>query len=340
MLEKPDLQDQRIRTALQDEYGMQAAQITFLPLGVDLNAAVYRVVSADGKAYFLKLRSGLFDEMAVAVPQFLKSLGNPAIIAPLDTQKQQLWGNLDDYKMILYPFVDGLEGYEITPSDQDWFDIGAALKGVHTAKVPAALAQKIQRETYSPEGREIARNFQEQVERSAYADPIAAKLAGFMRLKRPEIAFMVERADLLGLALQARPLEFVLCHSDIHPGNFLIETNPAGVRGRVYIVDWDNPIFAPKERDLMSIGAGMSADLPDGREETLFYQGYGHVEMDPMALAYYRYERIIQDIAEFCKQIFLSDEGGEDREQAYQYFTGLFLPGQVVEVALKTDCTK
>jgi len=56
-----------------------------------------------------------------------------------------------------------------------------------------------------------------------------------------------------------------------------------------------------------------------------------------MALTYYRYERIIQDIAAFCEQLLLSVAGGEDREQSYLYFTGQFLPNHEVEIACKTD---
>lgn len=73
------------------------------------------------------------------------------------------------------------------------------------------------------------------------------------------------------------------------------------------------------------------------REEALFYQGYGQTEIDPIALAYYRYERIIQDIAAFCQQLFLTGEGGKDREQGFMYFTGHFLPNHEVEIAFKTD---
>lgn len=56
-----------------------------------------------------------------------------------------------------------------------------------------------------------------------------------------------------------------------------------------------------------------------------------------MALVYYRYERILQDIAEFCKQLLLTSEGGEDREQAYTFITSSFLPGSVVDAAVRTD---
>ena len=68
MLEKPDLQDERIVSRLQDEYGLSVAQLTFLPLGADINTAVYRVVSDNETPNFLKLRKGTFEEFAITVP--------------------------------------------------------------------------------------------------------------------------------------------------------------------------------------------------------------------------------------------------------------------------------
>jgi spectinomycin phosphotransferase len=127
-----------------------------------------------------------------------------------------------------------------------------------------------------------------------------------------------------------------VCHSDIHAGNLLI-----GANDNLYIVDWDNPILAPKERDLMYAGGGQfgAARTPQA-EETLFYRGYGQTQVDPIALAYYRYERIVQDIAEFCKQLLLTDEGGEDREQSLGYLVSNFLPNGVLEIAYQSDTTR
>ena len=42
MLEKPDLQDEKIIACLQDEYGLLVVQVAFLPLGADRDTAVYR----------------------------------------------------------------------------------------------------------------------------------------------------------------------------------------------------------------------------------------------------------------------------------------------------------
>ena len=332
MLEKPGIEDEHLIARVQAEYGLSASGLTFLPLGADVNTAVYQLETGDGKAYFLKLRSGLFDEMTVAVPQFLHSQSIQAIIAPLPTRNHRNWGSLDSYRMILYPYIPGRDGYEAALSDQQWINLGLALKGVHTALVPPDIQKHLQRESFSSQWREMVRQFQAQVETTIYDDPVADRLAAFMRTRRSQISYMVYRSGELSHLLHSASLEFVLCHTDVHPGNYLLSTD-----GALYLVDWDNPLLAPKERDLMSIGAGMAGDLPGGREESLFYQGYGDVEIDWRALAYYRYERIIVDIAEFCKQLLRSNEGGKDRQQSYHYFTSSFLPGHVVEIAFQSD---
>ena len=111
MLEKPDIQDAQIAACLRDEYGLNVSEITFLPLGADMNTAVYRAVSADGLPYFVKLRRGAFDSISVDVPKFLHDAGMQQIIAPLPTLSGNLWAKLDAFNVILYPFVEGQNGW-------------------------------------------------------------------------------------------------------------------------------------------------------------------------------------------------------------------------------------
>lgn len=349
MLEDPGISLPRIRSHLRAEFGLHAGEVTFLPLGYDQNTAVYRVVAEDGEVYFLKLRKADFNPIAVEVPDFLRSQGVQAIIPPLpafggrhsiaaDTTPSRLWGSMGEYSLILYPFVEGLNGYETKLTDQQWCDFGAAFRGIHAARLPVALAARIPRESYSPRWRELVVSFQAQVEESAYTDPVAVKLAAFMRSRREEIDHLVSHAADLAAALQSCPLEAVLCHADLHAGN--LHLTPGGT---LFIVDWDNPLYAPKEKDLALIGG--SPVWSDPRAEALFYEGYfgvfvGGVEtgipregIDTQALAYYRCERAVVDIAEFCKQLLLTDEGGADREVAYGYLTGMFLPGHEIDLA-------
>ncbi|OGO36569.1 MAG: hypothetical protein A2W35_02160 [Chloroflexi bacterium RBG_16_57_11] len=328
MLEKPAIPDELILSGVQVQYRLHPTQVTFLPLGYDVNTAVYRVDTCDGTSYFLKLRSGNFDQVSVILPRMLATQGVRSIIAPLVTKDNQLWGGLGEFKLILYPFIEGKDGYKMALSEQQWLDFGIALKGIHTAQVPPVLEQMLPHETYSPHWRAAVKRFQAQVENIHFTEPVAKKLAAFMRAKRDEIDIVVERAEALNQALQQQLPELVLCHGDIHPGNLLISPD-----GPIYIVDWDNPILAPRERDLALIGGCPTWSSPDF--QAIFYQGYGAVKIDPVALAYYRYERIVQDMAEFCKQLLLSNEGGEDREQSFQYFVSSFLPGNGIELATK-----
>lgn len=336
MLEKPDLHDETLIACLQSAYGLAVRTINFLPLGVDVNTAVYRAVTADNKAYFVKLRSGRFDETSVTLPKFYSNQGIAQIIPPLITKSGQLWAKLDTFTVLLYPFVEGHNANEVALSDHLWRAFGAALKRVHTAAVPPALAQQIQRERYSPQAREEVKGFLARVAIENWQDPVAAQTAAFLHEKRAEVLALIARAERCAHLLQAQALDYIVCHSDIHAWNLLIDGND-----HLYMVDWDNPIMAPKERDLMFIGAGLfsAGDHTPQEEETLFYQGYGETQINAVALAYYRYERIVQDIWEFGKQLLLTDAGGEDREQALHYLVSNFLPNSTIEIAYASDKT-
>ncbi len=335
MLEKPAIQDNNIIICIQNAYKTNITEITFLPLGADINTAVYRATAADGTLYFAKLRRGIFEENSVVLPKLLYNQGIPHIIPPITTAVGQLWTQLDEFTVILYPFVTGRDGYAVALSDRQWRDFGAALKRIHSADIPSEIIQHTQHETFSPQWRERVTAFLSYRPDTVAYEPIVAALMAFLQEKHNIITDLVDRAQQFADELIAQPQQFVLCHSDIHAGNIFIDVN-----GHLYIVDWDNPIFAPKERDLMFIGGaqGFIARTPQ-EEEMRFYQGYGHTPTNPAGIAYYRYERIIQDIAAYCEQLFLTSGGHEDREQSLRYLMSNFLPGGTIERAYAADPT-
>jgi spectinomycin phosphotransferase len=153
--------------------------------------------------------------------------------------------------LILYPFIESHNAYEVDLSDRQWYDFGRTLKSIHANQIPFMLTKYILREIFSPLGHEIVKKYVGRIEHDAFDDPIAASSAVFLKAKRTKILDLVERSERLALSLQTRSLDLIVCHSDIHAGNVLIDTN-----NNIYIVDWDNPILAPKERDLIFIGGG------------------------------------------------------------------------------------
>jgi len=331
MLTKPNIEDKLIISHLQDEYNLHVSTLTFLPLGADTGTAVYRVVADDGTLYFLKLRKG-FDEISVTVPLFLKSQGIKEIISPFETRSNHGWADFGEYKMILYPFIEGKNRFDMELSDSHKRAFGAALKAIHSTQLPPELKRQISQETYSPKYREQVKEFQRQVVNTTFSDLNAARLANFIKSKQSEINRLIQRTEELASELQSQHHELVLCHTDVHRANILI-TN----KNEFYIVDWDAPLLASKERDLMFIGGGIDYIWKSKRDESVFYEGYGKTDIDFTVMAYYRYERVIEDLAAYAEQLLLTYEGGADQEEAYRRFTGNFEPGQTIEIAQKTD---
>ena len=335
MLIKPNLKDEEIIACLRNAYGLDIATVSFLPLGADFNTAVYRVITTDGADHFLKLRSGKFLEASVSVPKYLADLGIKQVIPTLTTKTGQLSTSLGDFKAILYPYVEGRKGVEAKLSDQQWAQFGVAIKKLHSTDIPASITKDVPRETFSSKWRETVKAFLVRIESEVFEEPVAVKMALFLQSKSSEILKLVERAEELAFTIQKQPLDYVLCHADMHGWNLIID------KEALYIVDWDTLIFAPVERDLMFIGAGIwDSGLTAAEEESLFYKGYGQTKINQDVLAYYRFERIIQDIGDYCEYIFLSDEGGDDRMQCFEHLQPVFLPNGAIERAYNSYNTR
>ena len=222
MLEKPDVSEAQIRSCLVDRYGLATAQIVSLPIGADKDTAVYRVVAQDRTAYFLKLRRGEVEETAAVLPKFLGDQGVKQTIAPIETIDQRPTSSLERYRLVLFPFVEGRSGFDVQLSDRNWADLGVGLRAIHNVDVPPAILRKLQRETYSARWREIVKAVLARTDEET-VDPVAAKLAEFLRAKHDEILKIVDKAERLATGLRGRSTEFVLCHGDIHAGNVLID---------------------------------------------------------------------------------------------------------------------
>jgi len=333
MLEKPDIPDTAILACLREEYGVLARALEFLPLGADLNTAVYRAEAQTGEAFFLKLRSGDFLPGSVSIPKYLSDMGSRHVIPPLPTRSGNLMGSLPPFKAILHPFVEGRHAYESKLPPETWVEFGAALRQFHDGEIPSALTRDLPREDFSPRWREAIRAYLGQVQTATYEEPVAAELAAFLREKQGETLALITRAEQLARELTAEPPPYILCHGDIHGWNLLIDR-----RGQLFIVDWDTLIHAPRERDLMFIGAGLAdSGYSPLEEEAMFYKGYGTIRIHRPALAYYRFERIIEDIAAYCDQILSSTDGGADREQGLEYLRSNYLPGNTIERAWHAD---
>ena len=332
MREDPGLDASKISACLEAHYGLRVASVAFLPVGYDPNAAAYEVVSSDGGCYFLKIRFGPIHESGLLVPRALIDLGVRNVLAPLRTRSSALWCPLDGYPgygVVLYPFVRGESAMVAGLSDDQWREFGFTLQAVHNSGLGERLRVRIAVETFSLPSAALLRRLLPLVEETGFEGAAARRFAAFLRERAGQIRGMLTRAETLGGELRTRAFEYVLCHADIHAANILV-----GEDGRIHLIDWDGPLIAPRERDLLFVVGSKIARTVERREEELFFEGYGPVEVDTTALVYYRYERIIEDIGEIGKSVFMDTSLSERaRAEAAELAMSFFAPGGDIDRA-------
>ncbi len=310
MLERPKLSDEKIISCLQDKYGLFVEELTFLPIGNDIHSSAFKVHTNKGE-YFLKVRSGEFYEASVAVPRYLQDQGIQEVLAPLPNKDGGLWETLDEYSLVLFPFVEAKTAMEVGMNETQWREFGKALRRIHSIDLPTKLRQKIKRERFSSKWLPLIPQIQVVVDAGKFHDSYQKTLAVFWRQKQHLIERIFSRINEVGKLVTEESLEFVLCHTDIHQANILIDQC-----GEIHIIDWDDPLFAPKERDIMFF-----AD----ERGPLFYEGYWKEGLNQIAMEYYGLEWLVGEIAGYGERIFLVQDGNEETKQnAVDEFMDLF----------------
>ncbi len=333
MRDAPKIAAQALVAALEAHYAVCARALTFLALGADSSSAVYRVEAAEG-AYLLKLRTGSgFSAPSLHVPHLLHAAGVLHILAPLPTLRRTLWVTVDDFALTLYPFVEGRTGVESGLSEAQWRTLGAVMQRVHAAQLPPDLLQVMPREAFVPSRRELMPALEAAVAAADFASPAQREVAAFWRTQQGVIRTLTQRADARGAHLRQASLPRVLCHADLHTWNVLVDTAQ-----QLWLIDWDETMLAPKERDLMFVVGGIARGLVSARAAECFLQGYGSHEIDQEALVYYRYAWAVQDIAAYGESVlFLPDLSEEARAADAISFMNLFAYEGIVSLALESE---
>ncbi len=330
MRERPaDLDDGTLSKGLFIDYGLEVSALTFLPLGHDASAFVYRAVATHGE-YFVKVRTSITNEAALLVPHHLAAQGIGQVVAPLATVSGTLWARVDHYAVIVYPYISERTGMMDGMSDRQWVESGAVMRQVHDARVPADLSRVLRIEGFKPDGSDALRRLDGYLDDHSFAETGQATIATMWHAKRDTILRLLGTAEAMGRRLALAPPLLVLCHADIHTNNVLVLGDE-----HVWLTDWDETMLAPRERDLMFVIEGIGPGFVDERRTRLFFDGYGVIDIDRFALTYYRYAWAIADIASYGDQVFLRpDLGRIDFEEAVASFQGLFELGSIVDIAL------
>ena len=323
-----------LASALSAGWGLTPAAVGDLPQGYDYAASVYRLTTTEGADYFLKVRTGTVNTASLAVPAYLHAHGLSEVLAPLPTLTGALWQPHTGRAYLLYPFIAGAAPLPAGQAPDHWRQFGALLRRLHTVALPPDLAVLLQRETFAPIATARIPELDALIAAQPFTAPVRRDLAAAWLTHRALILAVTARANDLSRRLQARPAPAVcLCHADPHWSNVLVDA-----AGQLWLVDWDDLLLAVPERDLMFVIGGISGDWPALTDTANLMQGYGPAAVDPLALAYYRADWAVQDLAAFAEQVLLAPGQTEAGQQdALRLFRGLFDPGSIVTLALGSD---
>jgi len=299
MREQPGIPEERLRACLQDQYELSPVTLEFLPRGHDYNAGVYRAVSEQGTAYLLKVTSRSLYKPGYLVPRYLNDQGITSVVAPLPTTSGALWTKLMDWTMIIYPFIDGdtsLTGM----TDEHWKETGTIFKRIHQVQLEPAGFESLRKEAFDPtQYTRWIDTFETQHLHSRLGESGSDRaLRASWLAHQSTIHTAVISLEKLAEVLKARPFPYVVCHADLHAANLLRDRH-----GHVFVIDWDEVMLAPKERDFIFVRAPQ-ADA--------FWEGYGVIEIDRTLLSYYLWERVVQDVIEDAQNVYFKDDLTEE----------------------------
>ena len=330
MFDRPRLTDIAIADGVRNAYDADVTEVSFLGLGHDANAWTFRAGLRRGERLFLKVRRRI-DRARLAACAYLADQGIEAIVAPVRTKTGEHAIAVEGLFLVAYPFLDARPAAEVGLTDKQWIGYGAIVGAIHRVALPPEIEQALPREAFRPST--IAGV--DRIEAALEEGRIQGETAAMWRAHGPEIQAITERTATLSGRLRARleaedGTSFVSCHGDVHTHNVLVDAG-----GALRVVDWDELIMAPPERDLMFL-FGSPIGLPrSDRELALFRQGYGPIALDADRLAYYHAEWALQDLVGYVEESIAETASPESRADAFAIFASLFNPGDEVEVALR-----
>jgi spectinomycin phosphotransferase len=315
MREQPKISEHLLRACLQDQYDLHSITLEFLPRGLDYNAGVYRVVNDQGTAYLLKATSRSLDEASCLVPRYLRDQGITSVVAPIPTRSGALWTRAEDWTAIIYPFIDGdtsLTGM----TNAQWKEVGSIFQRIHQIRLPALGFESLRKERFDPtEYAQWICTFETQhLQDQSSASASQRALRSSWKAHLPTIHTAVTTLEKLAEMLRSRTLPSVICHADLHARNLIRDQED-----QVFVIDWDEVMLAPKERDFIFLRKPHAE---------AFFQGYANAEIDWSLLTYYLWERVVQDLIYLADNVcFRGDWTEEMRDQVVQTFHESLGPG-------------
>ncbi len=321
---------ERVRT----DFEINLTSMSQVVGGQDSDAVVFRATTEGGATLAVKVsRSARVQGLLAAAA--LASSCAPGIPAPLPAANGRPYTTWQGRTVSLTPWITGRSAYQHGLGAEHWREFGRLLARIHGAPLSGTSREHLPVEDYREPAAAAVRAIDQRIRaaegisRTDSLDSSADQLIREWRAASGSIALILEHIPSLGAELRAQPAALAASHGDAHLGNVVLDDDAT-----LWLLDWDEVTWAPRERDLMFLKGGVLSDAPVTPEQQgWFFQGYGPAEIDARRLAYYRCSWAAQDLASFAARIFDQPDRSAASEEALGFIRGILSPTGIVRLA-------
>ncbi len=320
---------------LSTAYGLPLQSITFFPEGEDSYG--YITVTETGEKYFVKASTSVPNSRLHVAYLLRHSCNIRSVVAPLETQEGELSVPWQNFRVSLFPFIEGKSRWDLWKVGKDFTDAElsqtaellatihgcpntTAFNALTVAKYELPLRHKLHTALDAP-SKEIHPQNQ-------YQKQLLNKLTSH----RSEILRAIERYDSLGRSAEVLQTPFVITHGDPTPGNLILDTD-----NRLHLIDWDGVSLGPPEKDLVSFtGERFEVVL-----ERYLVERQDDISLHTDIFGFYIYEWALNEIRDYCTKILSKNEDATQNEYDWESLQDYLPPNREymedgIEVIRKT----
>jgi spectinomycin phosphotransferase len=313
MLTESKIDKSLLKDVIREKFGIKVVCFTLVPKWGA--ARGYMIESSDHKSFFLKIYWD--DKIPDSAFRFADDLfaraGIVNIAHPIPTSHGQMRVHIRDFQIALFDWISGRTAEEHKLTDTQLERLGELLAKIHQSKT--ITGEYPVRENFAiPFKNRFLAIFDSMSKIPDKSTKYRTRLKLFLETHRQKFMRELETLEKLQRKVKAMRLEFVNCHGEPSPGNILSSND-----GEIHLLDWDEPIFAPKEKDLLffkdnvePVMKGYSAFSRDAVIDRDVLEFYGHM-WNLGEIAYYGSKILFEDHSDEQNQIWLDNlKGGWD----------------------------
>ena len=297
---------------LRASYALPLCAITFLPEGEDSYG--YVVVSETGEKYFAKASTSV-PETCLHYASLLRHQGNiPGVVAPLETLDGKLSIPWHDFRVSLFPFIEGRSRWDLWKIGKDFTEAELRQTAVLLATLHLCTDEIETRHLTTakydlPLRNEFYRVLEAPTKEVAPQNRYQKQLLEALAVHRSSILETMERYDELGRSATASQTPFVITHGDPTPGNLILDTED-----QLHLIDWDGISLGPAEKDLFAF----TGERFDVVLEDYLKKRQNGVVLHTDIFGFYIYEWALNEIRDYGTKILFKNSDAQQNEYDWE----------------------